>query len=78
MPWLMQRSWDLSVRRASTGWTLQLNTRNMRPRDAKIIQAVANGQVEHIIELLKSKEASIYDVDPDGHSLLEVSCQVFR
>ncbi|SCV52682.1 uncharacterized protein FFB14_12731 [Fusarium fujikuroi] len=73
MPWLMQRSWDLSVLRASTGWTLQLNTRNMRPWDAKIIQAVANGQVEHIIELLKSKEASIYDVDPDGYSLLELA-----
>ncbi|CVK86024.1 uncharacterized protein FPRN_06359 [Fusarium proliferatum] len=73
MPWLIQRSWDLSVLRASTGWTLQLNTRNMRPWDTKIIQAVANGQVEHMIELLKNKEASIYDVDPNGDSLLDLA-----
>ncbi|KAF5692281.1 cholin permease [Fusarium circinatum] len=73
MPWFIQRSWDLSVLKASTGWTLQLNPRNMRPRNTKIFHAVENGLVEQIIELLKNKEASIYDVDPDGDSLLHMA-----
>lgn len=73
MPWFMQRSWDLSVLRASTGWTFQLNTRNIRPWDAKIFHAVQLGEVENIIELLKNKEASIYDVNPEGMSLLEIA-----
>lgn len=73
MPWFMQRSWDLSVLRASTGWTFQLNTRNIRPWDAKIFHAVQLGEVEKIIELLKNKEASIYDVTPYGNSLLHIA-----
>ncbi|KAF5601305.1 cholin permease [Fusarium pseudocircinatum] len=73
MPWFIQRSWDLSVLRASTGWTFQLNTSNIRPWNAKIIHAVYGGEVEHIIKLLKNKEASIYDVDPNGNSLLEIA-----
>ncbi|EGU74294.1 hypothetical protein FOXB_15190, partial [Fusarium oxysporum f. sp. conglutinans Fo5176] len=70
MPWFIQRAWDLSVLRASTGWTFQLNTWNVRPMDAKIFAAVADGEVECIVESLKNKEASIYDMDPHGYSLL--------
>ncbi|KAF5648485.1 uncharacterized protein FTJAE_1318 [Fusarium tjaetaba] len=73
IPWFIQRSWDLSVLRASAGWTFQLNTSNIRPWGAEIIQAVRRGEVEHIVKLLKNKEASIYDVDPYGHSLLDIA-----
>ncbi|EXK77594.1 hypothetical protein FOQG_17702 [Fusarium oxysporum f. sp. raphani 54005] len=72
MPWFIQRAWDLSVLRASTGWTFQLNTWNVRPMDAKIFAAVADGEVECIVESLKNKEASIYDMDPHGYSLLRI------
>ncbi|KAM5516609.1 hypothetical protein FOXYSP1_03560 [Fusarium oxysporum f. sp. phaseoli] len=77
MPWFIQRAWDLSVLRASTGWTFQLNTWNVRPMDAKIFAAVADGEVECIVESLKNKEASIYDMDPHGYSLLRIAtcCQ---
>lgn len=78
MPWFLQRSWELSVLRASTGWTFSLNTRNIRPRNDRIFLAAENGNVEYIIESLRNKEASIYDVDIDGHSLLDVSCGLFR
>ncbi|KAI8413211.1 hypothetical protein FOFC_06486 [Fusarium oxysporum] len=40
------------------------------PMDAKIFAAVADGEVECIVESLKNKEASIYDMDPHGYSLL--------
>ncbi|KAF5542207.1 hypothetical protein FPHYL_11598 [Fusarium phyllophilum] len=73
MPWFIQRFWDLSILRASTGWTFQLNTRNIRPWNTNIFDAVISGQVEHIVELLKNKEASIYDVDPGGRSLLDIA-----
>ncbi|RBA20931.1 hypothetical protein FPRO05_08378 [Fusarium proliferatum] len=73
MPWFIQRCWDLSVLRASTGWTFQLNTRNIRPWNAEIFAALLFGEVEHTIELLKNKEASIYDVIPNGSSLLHVA-----
>jgi hypothetical protein len=45
--------------------------------DAKIFAAVADGEVECIVESLKNKEASIYDMDPHGYSLLRVSCHIF-
>ncbi|KAF5710767.1 hypothetical protein FGLOB1_5297 [Fusarium globosum] len=57
MPWFIQRSWDL----------------NIRPWNAKIFAALLFGEAEHTIELLKNKEASIYDVSPNGSSLLYVA-----
>ncbi|ENH65198.1 hypothetical protein FOC1_g10006051 [Fusarium oxysporum f. sp. cubense race 1] len=47
------------------------------PMDAKIFAAVADGEVECIVESLKNKEASIYDMDPHGYSLLRIAtcCQ---
>ncbi|SCO81627.1 uncharacterized protein FRV6_05840 [Fusarium oxysporum] len=42
------------------------------PMDAKIFAAVAHGEVECIAESLKNKEASIYDMDPHGCSLLRI------
>lgn len=74
MPWFIQRFWDFSVLRASTGWTFQLNAWNIRPWDTKIFYAIAQGQVEYIVDALKNKEASIYDATPHGNSLLGVSC----
>ncbi|KAF4434737.1 hypothetical protein FACUT_7796 [Fusarium acutatum] len=73
IPWFIQRSWDLSVLRASTGWTFQLNTWNIRPWGTEIFRAIENGQVEHIVESLKNREASIYDMDPLGKSLLHTA-----
>ncbi|WJG34716.1 uncharacterized protein FOBCDRAFT_247990 [Fusarium oxysporum Fo47] len=70
MPWFIQRFWDFSVLRASTGWTFQLNAWNIRPWDTKIFYAIAQGQVEYIVDALKNKEASIYDATPHGNSLL--------
>ncbi|SCN93857.1 unnamed protein product [Fusarium fujikuroi] len=78
MPWFMPRFWDLSVLRASTGWTFQLNTWNIRPWGTEIFQAVENGQIDHIIKLLKNKEASIYDVDPYGYSLLRIAILYYQ
>lgn len=78
MPRFIQRSWHLSVLRASAGWTFQLNTWNIRPSGTGIFHAVGNGNVEYIFESLRGKKASIYDMDIDGHSLLDVSCHVFR
>ncbi|KAF4495988.1 hypothetical protein FAGAP_7861 [Fusarium agapanthi] len=73
MPWFIQRSWDLSVLRALTGWTFQLNTWNIRPWGTDIFLAVENGQVEHIVESLQNREASIYDMNPFGKSLLHTA-----
>ncbi|KAF5609966.1 uncharacterized protein FSUBG_3747 [Fusarium subglutinans] len=78
MPWFIQRSWDLSVLRASTGWTFQLNTWNIRPWGTGIFRAVENGQVEDIVESLKNREASIYDMNPFGKSLLHTAMDARR
>ncbi|KAF5581947.1 hypothetical protein FPANT_8716 [Fusarium pseudoanthophilum] len=45
------------------------------PEKARFFQAraVRRGEVDHIIELLKNKEASIYDVDSYGYSLLDIA-----
>ncbi|RYC87691.1 hypothetical protein BFJ63_vAg9413 [Fusarium oxysporum f. sp. narcissi] len=75
MPWFIQRFWDFSVLRASTGWTFQLNAWNIRPWDTKIFYAIAQGQVEYIVDALKNKEASIYDATPHGNSLLGLALQ---
>ncbi|KAI1039142.1 hypothetical protein LB505_007515 [Fusarium chuoi] len=73
IPWFIQTSWDLSVLRASTGWTFQLNTWNIRPWGTEIFLAVKDGQVEYIVESLKNRQASIYDMDPYGNSLLHTA-----
>lgn len=78
IPWFIQTSWDLSVLRASTGWTFQLNTWNIRPWGTEIFLAVKDGQVEYIVESLKNRQASIYDMDPYGNSLLHVSCHIIQ
>ncbi|KAF4342824.1 hypothetical protein FBEOM_3233 [Fusarium beomiforme] len=70
IPWFLQSSWDLTVLRASSGWTFQLNTWNIRPEDAEIFKAVGLGNARWITELVKSKEASLYDRTPWGSSLL--------
>ncbi|KAI6754101.1 hypothetical protein HG530_013277 [Fusarium avenaceum] len=73
--WLMQRAWDFHALRAHNGWTIQLKAWTTRPQDAEIFRLITDGRTDLVVKAIRNKEASIYDRDPSGNSLIEVATQ---
>jgi hypothetical protein len=69
----MQRAWDFHALRAHSGWTIQLRAWTTRPEDAEIFQLVWDGRTDLVVKAIGNKEASLYDRDMNGLSLIEVS-----
>lgn len=74
--WLMYRAlsvvgrWTLSG--LATSWHLRMP--RAVPDDSLILHAVNSGNRHSIANLIQAGEASLYDVDTEGDSLLWVSC----
>ncbi|KAH6953349.1 hypothetical protein DER45DRAFT_575732 [Fusarium avenaceum] len=73
--WLMQRAWDFHAFRAHHGWTIQLRAWTTRPREAEIFRLICEGRTDLVVKAIRNKEASIYDRNPFGDSLIEVATQ---
>lgn len=69
----MQRAWDFHALRAHSGWTIQLRAWTTRPRDAEIFQLIEDGRTDLVVKAIRNKEASLYDRDTRGFSLIQVS-----
>jgi hypothetical protein len=69
----MQRAWDFHALRAHSGWTIHLRAWTTRPYDADIFLLVWFGQTDLVVKAIGNKEASLYDRDMSGLTLIEVS-----
>ncbi len=70
--WLINRAWRIQGLHASSGWTFSPRSYNVISRSSIIFQHIVAGNVDGIQELFKRREASPYDCDEHGYSLLYV------
>jgi len=68
--WFLGYAWELSVYQATQGFTINLQTYRIRPRNADIFLAIQTGNIVRMRQLLSSGEASIYDRNQIGYGLL--------
>lgn len=59
--------------RSTHGMTWKISSWNIRPRRSRIFMAALRGDFERIVKLISDGEASLYDRDEDGQTLLHVS-----
>lgn len=70
--WMLQKTWDFQFYRSYDGWKFQLKNWNIRPNNSPIFRFVQMGRTDLILEALDRNEASLYDVNEDGDTLIEV------
>jgi hypothetical protein len=67
--------WEFSVYKANQGWDISLRSYNIRPENAQIFDAIVNGDLSQVCELLHSGRASIWDRDPSGRGVLHFAAR---
>ncbi|RSL92543.1 hypothetical protein CDV31_015125 [Fusarium ambrosium] len=72
--WILQKTWDFQFYRSYDGWRFQLKNWNIRPNDSPIFRFVEEGRTDLVLEAFDRNEASLYDVDEDGKTLIQVFC----
>ena len=70
--WLTGRIWDVAVLRSQSGWTLDIRTWNLVPSDSPILYSCYRGNIDEVRKLLSAGQASLFDTDCDGRTLLWV------
>lgn len=70
--WMLQKTWDFQFYRSYDGWKFQLKNWNVRPNDSAIFRFVQEGRTDLVLDAFDRNEASLYDVDEDGKTLIEV------
>ncbi|KAI1384189.1 uncharacterized protein F4822DRAFT_434129 [Hypoxylon trugodes] len=68
--WLSQRSWELHATRAKGAWQLNLRTYSIVPKDSEVMRLAGNGSVEEMQMLFDAGQASPFDQDERGLTLL--------
>ncbi|KAL3465555.1 hypothetical protein BJX64DRAFT_252634 [Aspergillus heterothallicus] len=68
--WLTGRVWDICAQTASHGWTFTLRQWTVRPADAEIFAVVREDNLPRMVQLFEARQASPYDRDPNGRTLL--------
>ena len=71
--WLTGRVWDIAVVRSQNGLTFNVQQWNVIPRDSIVFEHCSYGDVYAIRDMLVTGKASVFDVDPFGGTLLDVS-----
>ena len=64
-------AWEFEVLKSRSGWTFNLRTHNVIPRDWNIVWPITGQNVRGVQELLEKGQVSIYD-EMNGQSLLDV------
>lgn len=74
--WLTQRIWEFESRRACSGWQ-QINLRvyNIREKGSEVFLTVQYNQLDLLLEMFDNGQASPFDCDDEGRSLLYVGCR---
>lgn len=77
--WLARAAYDVEWRGALSSLA-QINIRlyNLRPNDSPIFERLKMGDFKGVTQLLDNGQASLFDRDEDGQSLLHVSIQAQR
>ena len=70
--WIAHRLWRLRTHKSLAGWTLRLQAYNIIPKDSLAFVYVGENNVKGLQELFSRKEASPFDCDPSGTTLLIV------
>lgn len=70
--WLMQHSLKISLCRAAQNWTLNLRPYRTIPCDADIWDAIARNDFDRTRNLIESGQATVFDRDDGGYTLLHV------
>lgn len=65
--------WDLVMTKSYGGWEFSLRPLNIRPNDSLVFDYATNGNVSGLLKMFSSGEASPFDHDEAGRSLLHVS-----
>ncbi|EXV01358.1 hypothetical protein X797_005454 [Metarhizium robertsii] len=73
--WVAQAAWDILTYRSSRGFTWKLTSWNVVPGDSPILEAVKRGPFTDVMAPISSGDASLYDRDDNGKTLLHVSPQ---
>ncbi|KAF9876749.1 hypothetical protein CkaCkLH20_05595 [Colletotrichum karsti] len=71
-------SWEFMAQRAVAGWTFALRSYSIRPEDSQIFKVVRDGEVSEMLSLFRSGEASPYDRDSKGASLLHYATESWQ
>ena len=66
------RVWEIARIDAHQGWDLCFRTYNRRPSNAEIFSHCERSNLTRVQELIQNGEASLLDVDEDGHNLFWV------
>ena len=70
--WIAHRLWRLRYLKSLSGWTLCFQTYNVIPEDSLAFVYIEENNVKELQELFSRKEASPFDCDPEGTTLLLV------
>lgn len=71
--WLISKIWQISLGKTHAGWDLKLRAWNVRPTNAHIFELCTQGDLLGVQRLIAAGEASYYDIDENGITLLNVS-----
>lgn len=71
--WITQSIWEFESRRAHSCWH-QINMRvySIQPENAEVFRVIQYGMLDRLLEMFDKGEASPFDRDPAGASLLHV------
>jgi hypothetical protein len=78
--WLSQTVWEITVKRAISGWTVSLRSRRIVPQESPVAQACMNGDISLLRQVFGRREASPFDEIDFGFrvsNLLSVSIDTF-
>lgn len=76
--WLCQSTWRFCFVRAAGRWDLSLTTSRQLPDNHEMLRAIINKPLEHFVDLLQSRMASIRDVTEKDETLLDVGDKFFH
>lgn len=71
-PWLINRVWRIQALRAVSGWTFSPRSYNIIPNTSIVFEYLENHNISGIQELFSQRQASPFDCDEHGLSLLHV------
>ncbi|KAK2783497.1 hypothetical protein FQN52_009617 [Onygenales sp. PD_12] len=71
--WLGWKVCEIFTSRAQIEWAFRFRTYNIIPRDSLIFKYAAEGDLDGLDDLLRSREGSVFDCDPDGDTALHAA-----
>lgn len=73
--WLSMKIWEAELRTACSGWQRfgAIRCYNIRPASASVFKCISDGRTDDLLSQFQTREASPFDRDQDGRSLIYAS-----